>query len=57
MRRTDSKEDGQREEFDLNKFRESMHFLQRTCVVPGAYCVGGYDRMFPACRYRISESW
>jgi hypothetical protein len=32
MRRTDSKEDGQREEFDLNKFRESMHFFYNVRV-------------------------
>ena len=41
MRRTDSKKDGQRGVSDLNKFRESLYFLQRTCVFPGACCGRG----------------
>jgi len=57
MRRTDSKKDGQRGVSDLNKFRESLYFLQRTCVFPGACCGRGCGWMLAVCRYRISECW
>ena len=39
MSRTDSKEDGQRGESDLNKFRESMYFFHNVrvqCLAPAA---------------------
>jgi len=58
VRGTDSKEDGQIGESDLNKFRESMYFfLLRTCEVLGAFCGSGCDWMLAFCRYRISECW